>query len=105
MAQLLGLGTELQVDLPNVATGLVPTHAWARERGIHWVEGSTVVQGIGQGYTTLTPLSLATMIARIATGRAVGPHITRRIDGNLQNGADSSDWDPLDIDDRHLAVV
>ena len=45
------------------------------------------------------------MIARVATGTAVGPHITRRIGGELQNGAQSSDWQPLDIDDRHLAIV
>jgi penicillin-binding protein 2 len=105
MATRLGLGTDLQVDLPHTSPGLVPTLAWARSRGIHWAEGSTVVQGIGQGYTQLTPLALATMIARIASGVAVGPHITRRIGGNLQNGSDPSDWLPLDIDDRHLAVI
>jgi penicillin-binding protein 2 len=105
MARQLGIGTDLQVDLPNSSPGLVPTLEWARARGIHWAEGSTVVQGIGQGYTQATPLALATMIARVATGIAVGPHITRRINGDLQNGSDSSDWMPLDVDDRHLAVV
>jgi penicillin-binding protein 2 len=63
------------------------------------------VQGIGQGYTEATPLALATMIARVASGVAVGPHIARRIGGTLQNGSDTSDWLPLDIDDRHLATV
>lgn len=105
MATRLGLGTDLQVDLPHTSPGLVPTLAWARSRGIHWAEGSTVVQGIGQGYTQLTPLALATMIARIASGTAVGPHITRRVGGNLQNGSDPNDWLPLDVDDRHLAVI
>jgi len=105
MANQLGIGTDLQVDLPNVSPGLVPTLSWARDRGIHWAEGSTVVQGIGQGYTQVTPLALATMIARIASGIAVGPHIARRIGGDLQNGSDPGDWLPLDIDDRHLAVI
>jgi penicillin-binding protein 2 len=105
MANQLGIGTDLGVDLPNVSPGLVPTHAWAAARGIHWAEGSTVVQGIGQGYTEATPLALATMIARVASGVAVGPHIARRIGGALQNGSDTSDWLPLDIDDRHLATV
>jgi penicillin-binding protein 2 len=95
----------LGVDLPHASTGLVPTLDWARSRGIHWAEGSTVVQGIGQGYTQLTPLALATMIARVASGVAVGPHIARRIGGDLQNGSDPNDWLPLDIDDRHLAVI
>jgi penicillin-binding protein 2 len=105
MASQLGLGVDLGADLPNVSAGLVPTLGWARGHGIHWVEGSTVVQGIGQGYTQLTPLALATMIARVATGMAVGPHLARRIGGQLQNGSDPNDWPALDIDDRHLAVV
>ena len=36
---------------------------------------------------------------------AVGPHVTRRVGGDLQDGADPGDWEPLDIDDRHLAVI
>ncbi len=105
MAARLGLGTDLAVDMPNALPGLVPTLVWARGRGIHWAEGSTVVQGIGQGYTQLTPLALATMIARVATGSAVGPHITRRIGGQLQDGSDPGDWPALDVDPNHLAAV
>ena len=105
MGAKLGLGVDLGSDLPHVATGLVPTLDWARGRGIHWVQGSTVVQGIGQGYTQLTPLALATMIARIGAGAAVGPHITRRVGGVLQTGAAPGDWPALDIDDRHLAII
>ena len=105
MATVMGLGTDLGVDLPDAETGLVPTLDWARQHGIHWVEGSTVVQGIGQGYTQLTPLALATMIARVATGSAVGPHITRRIAGTLQIGSTPGDWPVLDVDPAHLAIV
>ncbi|WP_297369348.1 penicillin-binding protein 2 [Acidocella sp.] len=105
MATTMGLGVDLQADMPNVATGLVPTLDWAKSRGIHWVQGSTVVQGIGQGYTQLTPLALATMIARIATGTAVGPHIARRVGGVLQDGSDPNDWPDLGVDDRHLAII
>jgi penicillin-binding protein 2 len=105
MAATFGIGTDLGVDLPNASPGLMPTLAWARARGIHWAEGDTVVQGIGQGYTQVTPLGLATMIARVASGLAVGPHITRRIAGALQPGSDPTDWSPLDIDDTHLQVV
>jgi penicillin-binding protein 2 len=105
MANQMGIGTDLGVDLPGAAPGLVPTHAWAHERGIHWVEGSTVVQGIGQGYTQVTPLAEATMIARVATGMAVVPHITRRIGGELQSGSQPNAWPSLDLDDQHLAVL
>ena len=105
MAAQLGLGTDLGMDMPDASPGLVPTLDWARSRGIHWAEGSTVVQGIGQGYTQLTPLALATMIARVATGSAVGPNITRRIGGQLQDGSDPGDWPALDVDPDHLAAV
>jgi penicillin-binding protein 2 len=91
--------------MPHAAPGLVPTLAWARGHDIHWAEGSTVVQGIGQGYTQVTPLALATMIARIASGMAVGPHIARRVGGDLQTGSDPDDWLALDVDDRDLATI
>jgi penicillin-binding protein 2 len=105
MAATFGIGTDLGVDLPHALPGLMPTLAWARDHDIHWAEGDTVVQGIGQGYTQVTPLALATMIARIGSGLAVGPHIARRIAGQLQYGTDDGDWPVLDIDDRYLAVV
>jgi penicillin-binding protein 2 len=105
MAAQLGIGVDLGMDLPHAAPGLVPTIAWAAERGIHWAPGNTVVQGIGQGYTQVTPMALATMIARIASGMAVGPHVTRRLGGELQYGAGPGDWPVLDVDDRHLALI
>jgi penicillin-binding protein 2 len=105
MAHQLGIGIDLQMDLPNASPGLVPTIAWAASRGVHWAPGNTVVQGIGQGYTQVTPIAQATMIARIASGLAVGPHITRRLGGQLQDGAEPSDWPALDVDDRHLAII
>ncbi|HQT67731.1 MAG TPA: penicillin-binding protein 2 [Acetobacteraceae bacterium] len=105
MAKRLGIGTDLGVDLPGVLPGQVPDREWARKRHITWVQGNTVVQGIGQGYTTVTPISLATMAARIATGVAVGPHITRRIAGVMQQGAVAAEYPSLGLDERHLALV
>ena len=105
MATTLGIGTDLGLDMPHASSGLVPTLEWARAHDIHWARGNTVVQGIGQGYNQVTPMALATMIARIASGLAIGPHITRRLGGDLQNGADPDDWLTLDVDDRHLALI
>lgn len=105
MASTMGLGVDLQSDFPNVQIGQVPNHAWAKAHGIHWVGGDTVVQGIGQGYVSLTPLALATMIARIGTGMAITPHITRRVGGVLQPGSWPGSAPPLAVDDTHLAVV
>ncbi len=105
MAGLMGLGVDLGSDIPHAQTGLVPTLDWARGHRIHWVQGNTVVQGIGQGYTQLTPLAQATMIARIATGNAVTPHLTRRVGGALHPDSVPGAAPPLAVDPRHLAVI
>jgi penicillin-binding protein 2 len=105
MANQLGIGIDLQLDIPHASPGLVPTLDWAAAHNIFWSPGNTLVQGIGQGYTQVTPVALATMIARVASGIMVGPHLTRRIGGDLQVGANPNDWPALDVDDRHLALV
>lgn len=105
MATKMGQGVDLGSDVPHTQNGLVPTLEWARKHGIHWVQGNTVVQGIGQGYTELTPLAQVTMIARVASGLSVTPHLTRRVGGVLQPNSVPGAAPPLDVDDRHLAVV
>ncbi|MGI3775799.1 MAG: penicillin-binding protein 2 [Janthinobacterium lividum] len=101
----LGLGTELAVDLPGQRVGLIPTPAWRRSHGHPWNLGDTIVSGIGQGYIQVTPLQLATYTARIATGRAVQPHLTRLVGGAMQQGAAAGDWPALGIGERSLAAV
>ena len=43
-----------------------------------WYPGETISCGIGQGYVSATPLQLAVVAARIATGRAVSPRLMRQ---------------------------
>ena len=105
MAQRFGMGVELDIELPGVRTGLMPTREWLARKGKHWSLGDTVVSGIGQGYIQVTPLSLATYVARVATGRAVQPHLVRSIGGVAQPGADASDWPLLGMADRNLKAV
>ena len=71
MANRFGLGVPLEIELPEARHGLVPTRAWRMAQGKAWNIGDTIVHGIGQGFLQLTPLALATMVSRIATGRAV----------------------------------
>ena len=102
----LGLGVDLpKLDLPEQRTGLVPTRAWRTKQGHPWQLGDTVVAGIGQGYIEVTPLQLATYVARIASGRAVQPHVTRIMAGAPQPGIQPGDWPALDVPDKHLRVV
>jgi penicillin-binding protein 2 len=78
MARRFGLGARLGIDLPGERAGLVPDKAWKRAAlGARWHQGETLVVGIGQGYLQATPLQLAVMAARIATGRVVLPSIVR----------------------------
>jgi penicillin-binding protein 2 len=78
MARRFGLGARLGIDLPGERAGLVPDKAWKRAAlGARWHQGETLVVGIGQGFLQATPLQLAVMTARIATGRAVLPSIVR----------------------------
>ncbi len=82
MARKLGLGIKHDLPLSAVARGLAPDKAWKREvRDEEWRIGDTVNASIGQGYVLASPLQLAVMSARIATGREVTPRLVRLIDG------------------------
>ncbi|MBW8268582.1 penicillin-binding protein 2 [Caldovatus aquaticus] len=105
MARRLGLGVDLEIELPGARRGLVPTRAWREAQGKPWSPGDTVVHGIGQGFYQLTPLALATYTARLATGRAVQPHLTRAIGGRPVRGSRPEDWPALGISERDLRLV
>ena len=105
MAKRFGLGVPLDIELPGARAGFVPTREWRIAQGKPWNLGDTVVHGIGQGFLQLTPLSLATMAARIATGRAVEPHLTRAIGGVAQPGRDVGEWPTLGLPERELHAV
>jgi penicillin-binding protein 2 len=99
------LGSELAIDLPGARSGVIPTREWRISQGHAWNAGDTVVSGIGQGYIQVTPLQLATYAARVATGREVQPHLTRKLGGVLQSGSQAADWPSLNLSDRSLHVV
>ncbi len=107
MAKRLGLGSDLGFDLPGVHAGLVPSNDWKRATtGAAFTPGDTVNLGIGQGYLLATPLQLATVAARIASGRAVVPRLTREIvDGQSRRQAAPVEFADLGISPANLAVV
>lgn len=82
MARRLGLGERHDVPLSAVAQGLIPTKAWKLQaRGAEWVIGDSLNAGIGQGFVLSSPLQLAVMTARIATGQMISPRLVRTING------------------------
>ena len=104
-AHTLGLGTRLPVELPHVKAGLIPTPEWRRSHGHHWNGGDTINAGIGQGFVQVTPLELATYCSRIATGRAIQPHLTRTVAGTLQTGASPGDWPSMGLPEDQLHAI
>ncbi|WP_299287162.1 penicillin-binding protein 2 [uncultured Tateyamaria sp.] len=82
MANRFGLGERHDVPMSAVAQGLTPTKAWkASTHGQDWVIGDTVNASIGQGYMLASPLQLAVMAARLASGNTVTPRLIKSIDG------------------------
>lgn len=100
MANRFGLGIKHDLALSSVAGGLAPTKQWKRSaRGEDWVVGDTVNASIGQGFTLSSPLQLAVMSARIATGRAVTPRLIKSIDGVEQP---SGAGEPMGLNENNL---
>ena len=82
MARRLGFDAGTDLAMPEIKSGLIPDKAWKRaNRGEAWLVGDTLNAGIGQGFVLATPLQLAVMTARIATGQAVSPRLIRARDG------------------------
>ena len=86
-AEKLGLAGKTGIDLPNEQESLVPSTQWKLERtGERWYPGETISVSIGQGQVSVTPASLAVMIATVANGGTrVTPHVIRAVD-------DGSGW-------------
>ncbi len=82
MGKLFGLGTRHEIPMSAIAEGIMPNKAWKMDRHKQdWRIGDTINASIGQGYVLTSPLQLAVMTARIATGRAVVPRLVRSSDG------------------------
>jgi len=82
MSERLGLGAAYDIPMSAVTEGLNPNKAWKeRERGASWVIGDTVNSAIGQGFVLTSPLQLAVMTARLATGRSISPRLVKSIEG------------------------
>lgn len=80
-AKEFGFGESLNIDLPAQATGFVPTSQW-KERRFHekWLGGDTMNMSIGQGFTTVTPLHVADMMAMVCnSGVIYKPHLLKEV--------------------------
>ncbi|MBE3639159.1 penicillin-binding protein 2 [Mangrovicoccus algicola] len=102
MAKRLGLGTRFDLPLSAIAEGIAPDKDWKRRSyGQEWRIGDTINASIGQGYVLASPLQLAVMTARIASGNAVMPRLIKTIDGVEQPVS----AEPLGLNPRNLRAV
>lgn len=75
-----GFGKATGIDVTDELSGLLPSPAWKKKtKGESWYPGDTVITGIGQGYTLVTPLQLVQAAAGIAgQGKHFRPHLLLR---------------------------
>lgn len=76
-----GFGQKTGLDIHGEVSGLLPTPEWKKRRFKQpWYMGETVIVGIGQGYTLVTPMQLAYATATLANqGTAIRPHIVNAV--------------------------
>ena len=106
MARRFGFGKPLGIEITGERGGLIPSQEWKRKTtGGTWTTGETLIAGIGQGAVLATPLQLAAMTARLATGREVVPHLVRDRVMAAEGEAAAPSFATLGIDPQHLALV
>jgi len=108
IARTLGLGETTGIEIPGDKPGLIPDRNWKRGAlGKPWYTGENLSVSIGQGYTLATPLQLAVLSARLASGRKVVPHIIKD-DGpsHLASGQyDPEKYDVVAIDNGQKILL
>ena len=102
----VGYGKNLALDLPDAASGMLPSTQWKNDRGLgRWNPGDTINLGIGQGYMLATPLQVATIAATLARrGEFIQPRMIRFSEQRVRalddavvelpplTGLDNEDW-------------
>lgn len=100
MNDRLGLGQKFDLPLSGMSKGINPSRDWKQLKYKQdWLIGDTINASIGQGYTAATPMQLATMVARVASGRVVTPRFVRPADGTEVAAP------PLGVEAASLAMV
>jgi penicillin-binding protein 2 len=80
-AREFGYGDPTEIDLPGEIAGFIPTPQW-KDRRFHerWLAGDTMNMSIGQGFTLVTPIQMANMVAMVVNdGIIYRPHLLKEI--------------------------
>lgn len=107
-ARKFGLDQTFELGIPGQHAGVIPDRAWKKRyyrsspENQTWFPGETLSAIIGQGSVSTTPLQLAVMAARLATGREIRPRIVR-LKGDLALPQPVAP--KIDIPEEYLQVV
>jgi penicillin-binding protein 2 len=92
-----GFGQLTGLDIGGETRGILPSREWKRQQFSRaadqvWFPGETVITGIGQGFTLVTPLQLAQAAATLASrGHRFRP---RLVIGSEDGGGGATHWFP-----------
>jgi penicillin-binding protein 2 len=69
--------TTPEIELPDVASGLIPDPTWKRiNQGESWSTGDTYIVSVGQGYALATPLQVLLSASTVANnGKLMAPTV------------------------------
>ena len=98
-----GFGDRTGIDIGGEFRGVVPSREWkrnnfSRREDQTWFPGETVIAGIGQGYTTATPLQLAHATAVLAAGARLQPRMVVAMQA-------AASGDVVEVDPVRLATL
>ena len=101
--RIFGFGAQTGIDIGGENRGVVPSREWKRNNFSRredqvWFPGETVIAGIGQGYTTATPLQLAHATAVLAAGARFKPRMVVAMQA-------ASNGDVVELDPVQLATL
>lgn len=97
-----GFNYKTDVDIFGELAGIMPSTKWKRNnRNQPWYTGETLIAGIGQGYSLVTPLQLAHSTATLAN---YGKRLQPRIVGALENANSGEKRALFPIEDKPVHI-
>src|SRR6266850_57613 len=108
-ATAMGLGQKTGIDLPEEASGVMPSEEWKiRNFKQKWYAGETISVGIGQGAVAATPIQMARAIGAIASGGLlVRPHVTNPTDlpPNIVPASPVAEQTHIPLDPKNWEII
>ncbi len=108
--KMFGFGSQLGIDLPNEASGFLPTREWKKAtKGEDWYIGDTYHLSIGQGDFLATPLQINSLTTMVANGgKLFKPFLVKEIKnsrGELKEKKESKIIDKNFINEENIKIV